>query len=124
MVKTTLVVPCYNEAARLDRAAFAAALDAFEWLSLLFGDDGSDDATAAVLARLAMGGRLLVRPADAADEVHLRVRLSFTDGGPELRFVDQLTFGGLALVRAVRHGCSSIANGSTMLDGRRCVSIR
>jgi formamidopyrimidine-DNA glycosylase len=30
--------------------------------------------------------------------VHLRVRLSFTDGGPELRFVDQRTFGGLSLV--------------------------
>jgi len=28
---------------------------------------------------------------------HLRVRFGFADGGPELRFVDQRTFGGLAL---------------------------
>jgi len=52
----------------------------------------------ALMAHLGMSGQLLVRPADAPDEVHLRVRLSFTDGGPELRFVDQRTFGGLALV--------------------------
>jgi formamidopyrimidine-DNA glycosylase len=28
---------------------------------------------------------------------HLRVRFTFRDGGPQLRFVDQRTFGGLAL---------------------------
>jgi formamidopyrimidine-DNA glycosylase len=28
---------------------------------------------------------------------HLRVRFTFTDGGPQLRFVDQRTFGGLAV---------------------------
>jgi formamidopyrimidine-DNA glycosylase len=59
------------------------------WLPL---DDG-----AAVLAHLGMSGQLLVRPAEAADEVHLRVRLGFADDGPELRFVDQRTFGGLQL---------------------------
>ena len=41
------------------------------------------------------------RPA-APDEAHLRVRLTFTDGGPELRFVDQRTFGGLARGRPGR----------------------
>ncbi|HTE72608.1 MAG TPA: bifunctional DNA-formamidopyrimidine glycosylase/DNA-(apurinic or apyrimidinic site) lyase [Actinomycetes bacterium] len=61
------------------------------------GIDGSD-AGEAVLAHLGMSGQLLVRPPGSPDEVHLRVRLSFTDGGPELRFVDQRTFGGLALV--------------------------
>src|SRR6185369_125321 len=30
-------------------------------------------------------------------EVHLRTRITFTDGGRELRFVDQRTFGGLAV---------------------------
>jgi formamidopyrimidine-DNA glycosylase len=66
------------------------------WLPLeaVPGSDGGE----AVLAHLGMSGQLLVRPADSPDEVHLRVRLSFTDGGPELRFVDQRTFGGLALV--------------------------
>lgn len=48
-----LVVPCYNEAARLDLAAFAAGLRAMPWLSLCFVDDGSRDQTRAVLDRFA-----------------------------------------------------------------------
>ncbi|WP_026449133.1 bifunctional DNA-formamidopyrimidine glycosylase/DNA-(apurinic or apyrimidinic site) lyase [Actinopolyspora mortivallis] len=52
----------------------------------------------AVLAHLGMSGQLLVQPRGAADERHLRVRFEFADGGPELRFVDQRTFGGLSLV--------------------------
>ncbi|MBA2768437.1 MAG: bifunctional DNA-formamidopyrimidine glycosylase/DNA-(apurinic or apyrimidinic site) lyase [Sporichthyaceae bacterium] len=52
----------------------------------------------AVLAHLGMSGQLLVRPPEAPDEIHLRVRITFLDGGPELRFVDQRTFGALALV--------------------------
>jgi formamidopyrimidine-DNA glycosylase len=55
----------------------------------------------AVLAHLGMSGQLLVRPAGSPDETHLRVRLAFTDDGPELRFVDQRTFGGLAVVDLV-----------------------
>jgi formamidopyrimidine-DNA glycosylase len=55
----------------------------------------------AVLAHLGMSGQLLVRPAESPDETHLRVRLAFTDDGPELRFVDQRTFGGLAVVDLV-----------------------
>lgn len=59
------------------------------WLPL-----DSDDA---IIGHLGMSGQLLVQPASAADEVHLRVRFTFSDGGPELRFVDQRTFGGLAV---------------------------
>lgn len=50
-----------------------------------------------LLAHLGMSGQLLVQPADAADEKHLHVRVAFADGGGELRFVDQRTFGGLLL---------------------------
>jgi len=50
----------------------------------------------AVLAHLGMSGQMLVQPEGAADEKHLRVRIRFDDGGAELRFVDQRTFGGLA----------------------------
>ncbi|MFD9408282.1 bifunctional DNA-formamidopyrimidine glycosylase/DNA-(apurinic or apyrimidinic site) lyase [Streptomyces sp. NPDC059989] len=59
-----------------------------------------------VLGHLGMSGQLLVQPADAADEKHLRIRVRFTDSdsgsaagaaGTELRFVDQRTFGGLSL---------------------------
>ncbi|MDQ1665644.1 MAG: formamidopyrimidine-DNA glycosylase, partial [Actinomycetota bacterium] len=59
------------------------------WLPL----DGDE----ALLAHLGMSGQLLVRPPEAPDETHLRVRLRFTDDVHELRFVDQRTFGGLAL---------------------------
>jgi formamidopyrimidine-DNA glycosylase len=60
------------------------------WLPLDSGD--------ALTAHLGMSGQLLVVPADKALETHLRARFSFTDGGRELRFVDQRTFGGLQVV--------------------------
>jgi formamidopyrimidine-DNA glycosylase len=55
------------------------------------------DGGGALLGHLGMSGQLLVQPAEAADETHLRVRVSFADDGPQLRFVDQRTFGGLSL---------------------------
>ncbi|MEU9714093.1 bifunctional DNA-formamidopyrimidine glycosylase/DNA-(apurinic or apyrimidinic site) lyase [Streptomyces sp. NPDC047976] len=55
-----------------------------------------------VLGHLGMSGQLLVQPADAPDEKHLRIRLRFADDtGTELRFVDQRTFGGLSLHETV-----------------------
>ena len=60
------------------------------WLPLDSGD--------ALTGHLGMSGQLLVVPADKPEEAHLRVRLTFTDGGRELRFVDQRTFGGMAVV--------------------------
>jgi formamidopyrimidine-DNA glycosylase len=51
----------------------------------------------ALLAHLGMSGQLLVEDPAAPREKHLHARLSFDDGGPELRFVDQRTFGGMAL---------------------------
>ncbi|GAB3564027.1 bifunctional DNA-formamidopyrimidine glycosylase/DNA-(apurinic or apyrimidinic site) lyase [Amycolatopsis endophytica] len=55
----------------------------------------------AILAHLGMSGQMLVQPEGTPDEKHLRVRVRFDDGGPELRFVDQRTFGGLALADLV-----------------------
>ena len=60
------------------------------WLPLDSGD--------ALTGHLGMSGQLLVVPPDKPDETHLRVRFTFTDGGRELRFVDQRTFGGLLVV--------------------------
>ena len=60
------------------------------WLPLDSGD--------ALAGHLGMSGQLLVVPGDKALEAHLRVRFAFTDGGRELRFVDQRTFGGLQVV--------------------------
>ncbi|HEY0951529.1 bifunctional DNA-formamidopyrimidine glycosylase/DNA-(apurinic or apyrimidinic site) lyase [Nocardioides sp.] len=83
-------------------AGFAAALTGrrieaarrrgkYLWLPLDNGD--------ALLGHLGMSGQLLVQPADAPDERHLRVRLALegADDGRELRFVDQRMFGGLSV---------------------------
>lgn len=64
------------------------------WLPLR-SPDGRQDA--ALVAHLGMSGQLLVQPPDEPDEVHLRIRFTFTDEGPELRFVDQRTFGALSV---------------------------
>ena len=58
------------------------------WLPLDTGD--------AILAHLGMSGQMLVQPADAPAERHLRVRFAL-DGPHQLRFVDQRMFGGLAI---------------------------
>ncbi len=61
---------------------------------------GSDEA---LVAHLGMSGQLLVQPPSMPDEVHLRVRFCF-DGGPQLRFVDQRTFGAMAVSRTLADG--------------------
>jgi formamidopyrimidine-DNA glycosylase len=61
----------------------------FLWLPL----DSSD----AIVGHLGMSGQMLVQPRSAPDEKHLHIRFDFTDGGLQLRFVDQRTFGGLAV---------------------------
>ena len=63
------------------------------WLDLADGEGPTD---AALLIHLGMSGQLLVEAADAPDEKHLHARFTFADEGPQLRFVDQRTFGGLA----------------------------
>jgi len=67
----------------------AARRGKYLWLAL----DGED----ALIVHLGMSGQMLVEPADAPLEKHCHARFDFTDGGPQLRFVDQRTFGGLAL---------------------------
>jgi formamidopyrimidine-DNA glycosylase len=64
----------------------------FLWLPL---DDG-----VVLLAHLGMSGQLLAVERDAPLGPHLRARFQFDDGGLELRFVDQRTFGGLSLADA------------------------
>jgi formamidopyrimidine-DNA glycosylase len=49
----------------------------------------------ALLAHLGMSGQLVVGEPDRALSSHVRVRFTFRDGGPDLRFVDQRTFGHL-----------------------------
>lgn len=59
------------------------------WMPLDSGD--------VLLAHLGMSGQLLVVPRTLPAQRHQRVRLRFVDGGPDLRFVDQRTFGGMWL---------------------------
>jgi formamidopyrimidine-DNA glycosylase len=60
------------------------------WLVL----DGGPDC---LIGHLGMSGQLLMVEPDQPAGPHLRARIGFTDGGTELRFVDQRTFGGLYL---------------------------
>jgi len=68
------------------------------WLPLDNGD--------AILGHLGMSGQMLIQPAGAPDERHLRVRFRLSGGQEgvrppslnyELRFVDQRMFGGLSI---------------------------
>lgn len=68
----------------------------------------SQEDGAALLTHLGMSGQLRVQPEHVPDEKHLRVRLRFEDGGDELRFVDQRTFGGLSLAALVGVGGRAI----------------
>jgi len=72
------------------------------WLALDSGD--------ALTGHLGMSGQLLVVPPDKPDETHLRIRFAFADGGRELRFVDQRTFGGLAVVAGGAELPSTVAH--------------
>jgi formamidopyrimidine-DNA glycosylase len=75
-------------AARLAGRTFDAARRRGKYLWLPVGED-------AMLAHLGMSGQLLVVPPDVPLSPHVRVRFSFTDRGPDLRFTDQRTFGHL-----------------------------
>jgi formamidopyrimidine-DNA glycosylase len=56
----------------------------------------------ALVTHLGMSGQLLVQQRDTPAEAHLRVRFRFDDDGPELRFVDQRTFGGMSLADLIQ----------------------
>lgn len=81
--------------------ACASRRGKYLWLPLV---DGGGHRGTALVCHLGMSGQLLVEPVNALDERHLRVRMRFTDDGPELRFVDQRTFGGMAVVDLVDDG--------------------
>jgi formamidopyrimidine-DNA glycosylase len=73
-----------------DRSVVAARRRGkYLWLPLDSGD--------ALLGHLGMSGQLLVQPASAPDERHLRVRFGLVASDLQLRFVDQRMFGGLAV---------------------------
>jgi formamidopyrimidine-DNA glycosylase len=72
---------------RLDRARRRGK---YLWLSV--GED-------ALLAHLGMSGQLLVGEPERPLSPHVRILFTFADGGPDLRFTDQRTFGHMCVVR-------------------------
>jgi formamidopyrimidine-DNA glycosylase len=81
----------------LTGATFTAAHRRGKYLWLPLAEADGSATGAALVGHLGMSGQLLVEKPSAPDETHLRARFTFTDGGRELRFVDQRTFGGLAV---------------------------
>ena len=53
----------------------------------------------ALLAHLGMSGQLLVGEPERPLSPHVRIWFTFSDGGPDLRFTDQRTFGHMCVVR-------------------------
>jgi formamidopyrimidine-DNA glycosylase len=66
------------------------------WLPVAHGGSPAEDA---LLAHLGMSGQLLLGEPGRPLSSHVRVRFTFADGGPDLRFTDQRTFGHLLLAR-------------------------
>jgi formamidopyrimidine-DNA glycosylase len=83
--------------AQLTGRTLAAAHRRGKYLWLPLAETDGTPSGRALVAHLGMSGQLLVEKPEEPDEVHLRARFRFTDGGRELRFVDQRTFGGLAV---------------------------
>ncbi|MBV9291987.1 MAG: bifunctional DNA-formamidopyrimidine glycosylase/DNA-(apurinic or apyrimidinic site) lyase [Frankiales bacterium] len=82
------------------RIESAARRGKYLWLPLDSGE--------AVVAHLGMSGQFLAVAPDVADQPHLRARFRFADGPPELRFVDQRTFGGLLVDELTSGGGSPV----------------
>lgn len=87
-----LIVPCYNEAGRLDRAEWTR-LARVPGVTLRFVDDGSTDATASVLAEIASNTpgivvRSLPRNAGKAEAVRAGLIDALADSAPFVGFLD------------------------------------
>ena len=65
------------------------------WLALARG--AGEPAELGLITHLGMSGQMLVADAGEPDPKHLHGRFTFADDGPQVRFIDQRTFGGFAL---------------------------
>jgi len=94
VIDTVWVIPCFNEAARLDLAAFGAFLEASESTSLLFVDDGSTDRTYELLDRFASRHPMRTRALrlssnrGKAEAVRAGLRAASADGARFVGFAD------------------------------------
>lgn len=94
MSGVTIVVPCYNEEARLDGARFLAFTGHFPVVRFLLVDDGSTDGTARVLEELcrarpdAFSWLSLERNSGKAEAVRRGVLAALEEGAPFVGFWD------------------------------------
>jgi formamidopyrimidine-DNA glycosylase len=58
----------------------------------------------ALVAHLGMSGQFIIQKKDFPDEKHLRVRIDCGDRKHEIRFIDQRTFGWVAIDKIVSEG--------------------
>lgn len=79
----------FTELVRGETITGTARRGKYAWLVL--------DDVDALLLHLGMSGQMLMVPPGAPGAGHERVRFTFTDGGTDLSFVDQRTFGHLLL---------------------------
>ena len=79
--------------------AVTAARRRGKYLWLPVAPDEGSVAEDALLAHLGMSGQLLLGDPDRPVSPHVRIRFTFTDSGPYLRFTDQRTFGHIMLAR-------------------------
>jgi formamidopyrimidine-DNA glycosylase len=70
-----------------------------KYLWLPVAPDTESVAEDALLAHLGMSGQLLLGEPDRPVSPHVRIRFTFADSGPDLRFTDQRTFGHIMLAR-------------------------
>jgi glycosyltransferase involved in cell wall biosynthesis len=126
----TLIIPCYDEADRLDTAEFLRLARSRPGLSLLFVDDGSRDGTMAVLERLAAeaGGAVralrLERNRGKAEAVRQGLRAAIQSGAALVGYADaDLSTPVDELVRLVaiaeRSGMDVVLGSRVKLLGRR-----
>ncbi len=93
-MRVTVVVPCYNEAERLQPGRFDAYLQSHPGIRFLFVDDGSTDETARVVGSVAAVGReqtsvlRLNRNSGKAEAVRQGLNAALADGAEVVGFWD------------------------------------
>ena len=89
----------FENAARGSVITAARRRGKYLWLPLAQDAGAGTVAEDALLAHLGMSGQLLLGEPGRPVSPHVRIRFTFTDSGPDLRFTDQRTFGHILLAR-------------------------